>query len=121
LLQLFQDGDNDLKVKVVNTFGKLMLYEEESFLIQVYEHESEEVRLEILKALGRLSVGHAVPFLRQQFENLSLPASYRKHSLRSIYSLRKTAPGIMEELEQQAADENLTLIKYIKNPLIKYI
>ncbi|MFZ4262007.1 hypothetical protein ACFRAE_08190 [Sphingobacterium sp. HJSM2_6] len=121
LLKLFEVGDNALKVKVVNSIGKLMLYEEESFLIEKYEHESEEVRLEILKALGRLSVGGAIPFLKTQFENIALPISYRKHSLRSIYSLRKTAPGILDELEQHAEEENLKLIKFIKNPLIKYI
>jgi|GEM_PF-2656630 len=121
LLALFNEGPADLREKVVNTMGKLSLYEVEGYLMARYPSETPSIQLEILKALGRLSSGLAREFLLRIFQDMNLPTDFRKHALRSLYAIRNTAPGMIENLERVSQDDNLRLIAFVKHPLVKYI
>lgn len=121
LIELFEKAGDELKEKVVNTMGKSMMFEVEAFLITQYPKQCELVQLEIVKALGRLSLGSAKDFLITVFQDMSLPISFRKHAFRSLYSLGKTSPEIIEQLENNSDGENLQLIRFVKQPLVKYI
>ena len=121
LVALLDKGSDKLRLKIVNTIGKLLYREFEEHLAGIFLRSSKPVKIEILKALGRISSGKSIDFLTFVFKSEAYLPEMRMHAYKSLSSLEKRYPSLIIPSSHEMPIESEKIRRFIHEPLIKYI
>lgn len=119
LIEKLEDEDALIRAAAIETIGELDLRETEQTLIERYYTEPENCQVAIVKAIKKFNSGKSLTFLQQVFKD-SNNSDTKKIIAEAILSYSYEGKVAFQNLKNSLKGFDLTILKHVETPLIKY-
>jgi hypothetical protein len=119
LLEKLDDENALIRAEAILTLGELNIKETEQVLIDSYYTEPENCQVAIVKTIKKFNSGKSLKFLQEIF-NESNNTDTKKIIAEAILNYSYEGKIAYENLKTTLKGFDLTILKHIETPLIKY-
>jgi hypothetical protein len=119
LLEKLEDNNASIRAESILTLGELNLNETEPTLIERYYIEPEICQIAIIKAIKKFNTGKSLFFLQEIFGE-SNNIDTKKIIADTILNYGNEGKNAFESLKNSLKGFDLTILKHVETPLIKF-
>lgn len=119
LIEKLEDDNSLVRAEAISTLGELNISETEQELIDRYYTEPENCQVAIVKSIRKFNTGKSLNFLKQIFED-SNNIDTKKIIADAILNYSYEGKIAFQNLKSTLKGFDLTILKHIETPLIKY-
>ena len=119
LIEKLEDENERIRAEAILTLGKLNVKETEQALIDRYYTEPEICQVAIVKTIRKFNSGKSLRFLQEIF-NESNNTDTKKIIAESILNYSYEGRIAFQNLKNSIKGFDLTILKHVETPLIKY-
>jgi len=119
LLEKLEDDNAKIRAEAILTLGELGIKETEQTLIERYYTEPEICQVSIVKTIKKFNTGKSLKFLQEIFSETN-NTDTKKIIGEAILNYSYEGKIAFQNLKNSLKGFNLTILKHIETPLIKY-
>ncbi len=119
LIEKLEDDNAKVRAEAITTLGELNIRETEQTLIDRYYTEPEICQVAIVKTIQRFNSGKSLRFLQEIFTE-SNNTDTKKIIAESILNYSYEGRIAFQNLKNSLKGFDLTILKHVETPLIKY-
>lgn len=119
LIEKLEHDNEKVRAEAILTLGELNIKETEQLLIERYYTEPELCQVAIVKTIRRFNSGKSLRFLQEIFIESNNTDS-KKIIAESILNYSYEGRIAFQNLKTSLKDFDLTILKHVETPLIKY-
>lgn len=119
LIEKLEDDNSKVRAEAITTLGELNIRETEQTLIDRYYTEPEICQVAIVKTIQRFNSGKSLRFLQEIFTE-SNNTDTKKIIAESILNYSYEGRIAFQNLKNSLKGFDLTILKHVETPLIKY-
>ena len=119
LIEKLEDDNSLVRAEAISTLGELNISETEQELIDRYYTEPENCQVAIVKSIRKFNTGKSLNFLQEIFDD-SNNIDTKKIIADAILNYSYEGKIAFQNLKNTLKGFDLTILKHIETPLIKY-
>ena len=119
LIEKLEDDNSKVRAEAITTLGELNIRETEQTLIDRYYTEPEICQVAIVKTIQKFNSGKSLRFLQEIFTE-SNNTDTKKIIAESILNYSYEGRIAFQNLKNSLKGFDLTILKHVETPLIKY-
>lgn len=119
LMEKLEDDNEYVRAEAILTLGELNISETEQNLIDRYYTEPENCQVAIVKTVRKFNTGKSLKFLQEIF-NESNNTDTKKIIAEAILNYSYEGKIAFQNLKNSLKGFDLTILKHVETPLIKY-
>lgn len=119
LIEKLEDDNEYVRAEAINTLGELNISETEQDLIDRYYTEPEICQVAIVKTIRKFNTGKSLKFLQEIFSD-SNNTDTKKIIAEAILNYSYEGKIAFQNLKNTLKGFDLTILKHVETPLIKY-
>lgn len=119
LIEKLEDDNEYVRAEAINTLGELNISETEQNLIDRYYTEPEICQVAIVKTIRKFNTGKSLRFLQEIFSD-SNNTDTKKIIAEAILNYSYEGKIAFQNLKNTLKGFDLTILKHVETPLIKY-
>ena len=119
LIEKLEDDNEYVRAEAINTLGELNISETEQNLIDRYYTEPEICQVAIVKTIKKFNTGKSLNFLQEIFSD-SNNTDTKKIIAEAILNYSYEGKIAFQNLKNTLKGFDLTILKHVETPLIKY-
>lgn len=119
LMEKLEDDNEFVRAEAILTLGELNISETEQNLIDRYYTEPENCQVAIVKTIKKFNTGRSLGFLQEIF-NESNNTDTKKIIAEAILNYSYEGKIAFQNLKNTLKGFDLTILKHVETPLIKY-